>query len=148
MQTKTQVLNNVLANLADERTHSASLFLEKLISRDVYGSGIERYRIKNLTTGTYITTVPEAVSALTVAGITVTYPFASAQLLADRITGYNVRVDNLEVTLLPYSDEDELFTELFGSTSTTYRLQFHMSYLNDNDPALQVKLCNVRLVRV
>lgn len=148
MQTKTQVLNNVLANLADERTHSASLFLERLISRDFYGSGIERYRVKNLKTGGYVTDVAGLISAMAVDSITVSYPFASAQLLADRVTGYNVKFDNLEVSFTDYSDEDQLFTELFGDTDTTYRLQFHMSYLNDNDPSLQVKLCNVRLVRV
>lgn len=150
MLTKADVVANLKLNLDDPRMHGICLFIDKLIRRENPEPTITAYRVMNKDTNTLVNSFSEFVSGINAAGISMSYPFGVVQLTTDRVTGYNVVVDNLHLNFNPRAKDDEVFDEMFGFHSNPtrpYKFSFHMAYLNDADAALEVKICNVRLIQ-
>lgn len=149
MQSATQITDNLRANLQDPRTHGICLFIERLVKRQKPEIGLPVYRIIDRTTGLEVKTVDEFIAALDPATLDQSYPYGGERLSGDRVTGYELVVENLEVRFNIYSDEDLQFSDhsnFFGDFGSIYRFCFYMAYMNDMDTDLQVKISSVRLI--
>lgn len=149
MQTASQVVDNIKLNMADPRMQGICLFVQEVLERKNFISPIKRYRVVDQASGNSITSVTEFIAALRGDAVTMSYPFKGARFDTDRITGYNVRVENLHVVFDPYAEDDAMFDELYGFShraGTVFKFQLYMAYLNDADPDMEVKICNIRLV--
>ena len=150
MQTNAQIVASLKQSLADIRSFAISLFIKEMLERKNPKTGIAKYRIKNKTTGVDVTTVDAFIAAITDAEVEVKYPFGSIAHQTDRITGFNVIVNNLEARFTIKSEDDFINGEFIGAfveDNAPVRFQFHMAYLNDGDTDLPLKVINVRLVR-
>lgn len=151
MQTNAQVASNIKNNLADERMQGICLFIDSFIKRNKPEIGIPVYRIKNKTTGNFITSIAEFIAAVSGDALKQEYPFQGERASGDRVTGYNVTLTNLELTFNIHSKEDEFFTNhynYFADYDRPYQFSLYMAYVNDADTALPVKISSIRLVTV
>lgn len=140
----------IQANLGDIRMLSIQLFIEKLIERSRYGDGIDRYRIKNTTTDTFITSLSDFKAAITGPDLDLSYPYGSLEeIRGDRVTGVEVTPLNLEVQFNHHSSEDAFFSTMYDVEKVNkYKFILHMSYMNDSgDDAPAMKIYHIRLVR-
>ena len=132
-------------NLRDERMTSAALFIQNLIARDRYGSGIEQYRIKNLLTGEWVTSLEQFILQLDESKIRLEYPYEGERLQTGRVTGFVIRLDQYEVQWGVRTFSDQRFSNFFDF-ETQRHFQFMMAYMNDGDEALPVKISFVKLI--
>lgn len=149
MLTPAQIVTNVKDNLADSRMLGIWLFIDTILKRPNAEDKITQYRVTNKVTGAKVETMAQFIAAMSGDHCTISYPFFGVQLQTDRVTGYNVVLNNLEVRFNPLAKDDAVFDEMYGfhTNSATPRLfQFHMAYLNDGDTVRPVKICNVRLI--
>lgn len=131
-------------NFDDIRCTSILLFLRDLLERKKHGGGIEQYRVTNTTTGTAITTVDEFIAALDETALTMSYYRFSEKMSGDRIHPFCVIPENFQVSLDSNSDEDANYTVSYGFKAS--KIMFLVNYLSDTDPALPLKVFEIRLV--
>ena len=149
MQTKAQVVAALKANLADPRCMAICLFIEEMLERKNAKASIPRWRVKNKLTNTDITSVGDVIAAIIADHVTLKYPFGTIVHQTDRVTGYNVRATNIEVTFMERAEDDFINGEFLGGNSavgSVFNFQFHMAYLNDADSDMPVKVVSIRLV--
>lgn len=142
--TNAQLKDVLDANFADIRCTSILIFLRDLLERKKHGAGIEQYRVKNLTTGNWITSLEDFASLIDADKLKMSYWRAAEKMGGDRIHPFAVMIDNFEVMLDKNSDEDANFIITYGSTPN--RIMFLMNYLSDTDPALPLKIYEIKLV--
>lgn len=145
MITYARVQQLLQLNLRDERVTSAVLFIQTLIERKNYGGGIERYRIKNKTTGNWVTSVEEFIDQIDANHIKMAYPYEGEKLQGDRITGFLVDLTNFEVQWTYESPADRPFLTFFDVACQRY-FQFYLTYLNDGDEVIPLKISYTKLV--
>ena len=145
MITPARVKELLTLNLRDERVTSAALFIQNLIARDRYGSGIEQYRIKNLLTGKWVTSLEQFILQLDESKIRLEYPYEGERLQTDRVTGFVIRLDQYEVQWGVRTFSDQRFSNFFDF-ETQRHFQFMMAYMNDADEALPLKISFVKLI--
>lgn len=143
MITNAQIKAIILQNLDDIRISSISLFLLKLISRKQFGGGINQYRLKNLNTGNYITSIEEFKVALDALMLTPDYNYNIRPNVGELIHPFTVTIDNVAIELDKNSYEDEVYLSLFSAD--VQKLVFHLNYMNDGDTILPLKIIEVRL---
>lgn len=145
MLTKLQLKDLLVANLQHNYMFSFQLFLTRLISRNVYGGGINQYRIKNLITNTYITTLDEFIFSITDTHLSLSYDFfESCGSGLDLPHPFFVILDNFIVELDQNSDEDDIYFSLYGGSNKN--IKFIMTYMGDADTVLPLKIMNVKLI--
>lgn len=145
MLTKSQFKDILVNNLNHTYMYSFQLFLTRLISRNVHGGGINQYRIKNLTTDTYITTLDEFIAAIDHNSLSLSYDFFNNYGRSiESPHPFFVTLDNFKVELTKYSDEDDVYFELYGDKVKT--IMFIMNYLCDLDNLLPLKIIDVKLI--
>ena len=131
-------------NLDDRRILAIQLFLTDLIERETYGDGIERYRIKNTTTDTYITSLADFIAAIDASQMSMALWRHNDAMGGDRTHPTAVTLGNFVVEFSPYSQEDAYYTAQFGSENK--HILFLVNYLSDGDDLLPLKIFTVRLV--
>lgn len=143
MQTPAQITTLLKANLNDVRMHSTCLFLKDLIERKNPEPGVNRYRIKNIATSTFIESVDAFIAAIDSSFIMQSYPYAGERLSGDRVTGFEITPMNLVVEFHKDSGEDDRY-----HSGPVYLglVTFYMAYMNDMDNTVPLKISSVRLV--
>ena len=152
--TNAEIVQLLKDNLADPRLFAVKLFLEGLITREVSGDGIEENRIYTLTpslvpgeepTKTYVTSLTDFLSKLDADEVTPEYMFGSFKADGKSTPPFSVTVDNLIVELDHNSDEDDTYFRYWGGSTVKKQISFILSYVNDNDKELPIKIANVTL---
>lgn len=145
MITSTRLKELLTLNLNDERMTSSVLFIKNLIAREIHGSGIEQYRIKNLVTGEWVASIEEFIAGLDETQLEMRYPYEGERLQTDRVTGFLVNLNHYEVVWGPTGLSDRPFSGRFDFDSQV-RFQFMLIYMNDGDETLPLKISYVKLV--
>lgn len=146
MITKERTKEMLQTNLRDERMTSSALFINTLIERDQHGSGIERYRIKNTTSGEWVTSIEQFVDEIDAGSIRLEYPYEGERLQSDRVTGFLVCLDNFKVEWSFAAKSDKPFASFFDMTSQV-KFMFFICYMNDGDTDVPLKISSTKLVK-
>lgn len=146
MLTTTELKTIITQNFDDIRITSIVLFIDRLLERGFHGGGINQYRIKNLTTDTYITNLTEFLTAIDPNQIDMDYFYFSDKMTGDRTHPIAVILKNFEVEISNLASEDDTYIRMFGSKSK--RIMFLMNYLSDGDTVLPLKIIEIRLISV
>lgn len=154
MMTKAQLVTLLKSNIADTRLFAVKLFLEELITRQQHSSGIEQHRVYTLVpsvipggekTKNYITTLEELLTAITPSDIKLEYMYGSFKVTGSTTPPVSLTLTNLIVELDHASDEDEVYIRHWGGSEIKKQLAFTLTYVNDNDAVLPLKIVNVIL---
>ena len=145
MITNARIKQLLELNLRDERMTASALFIHTLIERKVHGGGIERYRIKNKTTGQWVTSVEQFIAEIDETQIKLAYPFEGEKLQGDRVTGFLVDLSNFEVQWHYEAKSDRPFLTFFDVGTQRY-FQFYLIYMNDGDEIIPLKISYTKLV--
>ena len=132
-------------NLRDERMAASALFISQLVARKRFGSGIEQYRIKNIVTDTWITSLEEFITQIDPAQLYLSYPYQGEKLQGDRVTGFMVTLDNLKVVWDSNARSDFPFTGIYDFKSQN-TFQFYLAYMNDGDLEVPLKISFLKLI--
>jgi len=133
----------IAANLIDVRITSITLFINRLISRNLYSAGIDQFRLKNTVTDTYIKNMQEFIAAIVPTHLTADFNYNADRMTGNSIHPMVVTFDNIDVNLNRNSIEDELYFNAYGYSS---KIQMSLNYLNDADPNLPLKVYTIKLV--
>lgn len=131
-------------NFQDIRISAIQLYIQRLLRRNKFSAGVSEYRIRNLLTGEYVTTMAEFETLMSTQPLTMSYHFNSDKMTGDRTHPVLVVLDNLQVELTPNSSEDEIYINSFGRLVN--RIAFSLNYLSDGDLDLPIKIFEVKLV--
>lgn len=145
MMTNSQVKDVIVANLGDDRIFSIQAFLTRLIERKVYGDGIEQYRIKDKVSGAWVTDLNDFIAKIDAASLKPDYFYYSDKMEGDRVHPIAVNLANFEVYLDEHSDEDNIYTQMFGK-SPVKNILLLINYLSDADPVLPLKVFEIKLL--
>lgn len=145
MITQERTKQLIQLNLRDERATASALFIRGLLARKKHGSGIEQYRIRNTSTGQWITTLDEFINQLEADKLFLSYPYEGEKLQGDRVTGFLVTVDHYEVVWNKVARSDDPFSGIFDLGSQKF-FQFYLIYMNDGDVDLPLKISYTKLV--
>jgi len=127
MLTKSQIVTIIQNNLNHDSMYPIQLYLTKLIERENYGNGIERYRIYNSLTNSYITSLNDFISKITASEIE---PYIDFSLKNENYTqSVNIKLKNFIVDLNKYSLDDEDLIITFGK-ELSKQIVFVMSNSN------------------
>ena len=143
MITNAEVKETLIKNFADIRISGITLFINKLIDRGDVIEGLERYRIKNLSTGTRITTLDEFIAAIDPDKLTAEYYRYSDKMTGDRTHPFSVTLDNFSVDLDISMKEDAWFART--AYTGTYKIMFLVNYTSDYDEGLPLKIFEIKL---
>ena len=146
MLTKDQMKQIIVDNFNDLRITSIQCYVQSLLERKsvTVNDSITKYRMKNIATGNDITSIDEFLAAITPDSITFGYHLYSEGMSGDRVHPLHVGLNNISVTLDPYSPDDTLWSEMVGRM-VDGRISFYMNYLTDMDPVLPLKIFEVRI---
>ena len=147
MITNARVKQLIQLNLRDERMTSSALFVGRIIERRKHGAGVDQYRIKNLVTGEFITSLDEFIDQIDESKLHLTFPYEGERLQTDRVTGFLVTLDQYEVQWSRVAEADKTFSSIFDINSQKH-FQFCLVYMNDGDEELPLKISYPKLVRV
>lgn len=142
--TNTQLKSVLDANFADMRSTAILLFVRDLLERKQHGGGIAQYRVTNNLTNTKITTVDEFIAAIDTASLKMNYYRSAEKMGGDRIHPFTAVVDNLDVEINDFSDEDSVYSTSYGKGNK--KVMFLINYLSDADGALPLKIFEIKLV--
>ena len=131
-------------NFQDVRISAIQLYIQRLLRRNRVSAGVNEYRVKNIITGEYVTSMNEFETLMSTQDLTMSYHFNSDRMSGDRTHPVLVVLDNLQVELNPNSPEDELFINNYGRLVN--RIAFSLNYLSDGDEEIPVKIFEVKLV--
>lgn len=131
-------------NFQDVRISAIQLYIQRLLRRNRVSAGVNEYRVKNIVTGEYVTSMNEFETLMSTQDLTMSYHFNSDRMSGDRTHPVLVVLDNLQVELNPDSPEDELFINNYGRLVN--RIAFSLNYLSDGDEDIPVKIFEVKLV--
>lgn len=146
--TPANIVTVLQSNLADNRMYGVQLFIENLLKRNKYGDGIEQYRITNLTTAAKITTIAEFSAAIEAASVKPVFPYTNEGMSSDRVVGFDVYLENIEVEFNSNSTEDSFFSQFFDfDKKKKFKFLMHVGYMNDGDEVVPLKVYYVRLIR-
>ena len=131
-------------NFQDVRISAIQLYIQRLLRRNKISTGINEFRIKNLVTGQYVTSMNEFETLVSTQSLTMSYHFNSDRMSGDHTHPVLVVLDTLQVELNPNSNEDEIFINTYGRLVN--RIAFSLNYMSDSDLDLPVKIFEVKLV--
>ncbi|QXN70458.1 hypothetical protein AGENTSMITH_54 [Bacillus phage vB_BspM_AgentSmith] len=152
--TKVELVQLLKDNLADNRLVAVKLFLEDLISRNTHGSGIGQYRMYTTTpsvvpgqepTKNYITSVDDFLTKLDSEELTAEFMYGSFKATGRVTPPISTTPTNIVVELDHHSEEDNLYFRYWGGSTIKKQISFTLSYMNDNDKELPIKIVNVAL---
>ena len=149
MLTKAQVATIIKNNLQDIRLFATHLYINNVIERPTYGNGIERYRIKDTVTDTFVTDYTGFVNSVNGDNIRVEYPYNGERLSGDRCTGFLVTTTNLKAVFTNKARSDDYFSNFLNYSeggSKGHNFQFYVAYMNDGDEVLPLKISWVKIV--
>ena len=145
MMTNSQVKDVIVANLGDDRIFSIQAFLTRLIERKVHGDGIAQYRIKDTKTDTFVSSLDDFIAKLDANSLHPDYFYYSDKMEGDRTHPMAVNLANFEVQLNEHSDEDNIYTQMFGK-SPVKNILLLINYLSDADSVLPLKIFEIKLL--
>lgn len=145
MLTNSQVKDVIVANLGDDRIFSIQAFLTRLIERKVFGDGIEQYRVKDKVTNSWVTNLDDFIAKLDANSLKPDYFYYSEKMGGDRVHPTAVNLTNFEVYFNEHSDEDNIYTQMFGKSSMKNILLL-INYLSDADTTLPLKVFEIKLI--
>jgi len=143
MITKAQLKQIITDNLTDIRMSSIQLFLSELISRQTHGSGIDQYRIFNEQTGIHVLDFDGFINELDENNFTYGMSLKSDKVSGELVAPMYVVIENFKVTLDRNSSEDEYLFKMFGDGD---RICLYLTYMNDGDESIPLKIFNVKLI--
>jgi len=143
MLTNESLRTIILDNFNDIRISAITLFIKRLMERKAYGDGLNRYRLSNTITNSYITSFSEFTDAIDANRLTYDYNFNGDKGESDRLSSITVVPENLIVNIDTKSGEDSIFTSRFGKYAN--RIMFLMNHMNDGDTVLPLKIYDIRL---
>lgn len=141
MITPAQAQALIVQNLNDIRCSSVAIFIQAILKRNTFGPGVPEFRIRNKVTGNLITSLADFISAIDANHLAFVNMRSSNRDL-NMIRPFTVVLKNLEIKLMSI-EEDNFISIDFGSNISSISLD--LSYLNDNDPVLPLKIVNARL---
>lgn len=144
MLTNASIKTIIQNNLNDDRIFSIQSFITRLIERKTFGDGIEQYRIKNINTDTYITTLADFISNIDVTKLNAQYYYNSEKMGGDRVHPFMAYIGNYEVELNKHSEEDSIYFSMFGGNN---KIMFLLTYISDGDTVLPIKIIEIKLVK-
>jgi len=142
MLTKAALKDIIVENFNDIRMTSIVLFVNALIERKAHGGGVNQYRLKNKLTGTYITSVEQFLTAIDANSLKMDYYRYSDKMTGDRVHPISVVLDNIEVELQKFADEDAYYFAQYGEST---RLMMLINYVSDGDTVLPLKVFEIKL---
>ena len=131
-------------NFQDVRISAIQLYIQRLLRRNRVSAGVNEYRVKNIITGEYVTSMNEFETLMSTQDLTMSYHFNSDRMSGDSTHPVLVVLDTLQVELNPNSNEDEIFINTYGRLVN--RIAFSLNYMSDSDLDLPVKIFEVKLV--
>lgn len=152
--TKVELVQLLKDNLADNRLYGFKLFLEELIERKTHGSGIEQYRVHTLTpsvlpggepTKTPIVSLDDFLANISPDDLDVEFKYGGYKVTGTNTAPFELIITNLVVELDHASDEDAKYIRIWGGSSTKKNISVIVSYVNDNDKELPLKIVNISL---
>ena len=142
MLTNEALVSLIQTNLNDDRMLSIQMYFTRLISRNVFGSGVSQYRVKNTVTGNYVTSLVELIYSIDPAYVKPDYYYyASQATVGDVVHPAIVILTNFIVEFNIYSDDDDVYTSNFGHGNR--RIGLILSYMNESEP---LKISNVKII--
>ena len=142
--TSAQLKDVLDQNFADIRSTSILLFVRDLLTRKQHGGGIEQYRLTNKKDNTKITTVDQFIAAIDTDSLSMSYYRFAEKMGGDRIHPFAVLVNNIDVEMDVNADEDANYISQYGKGNK--KIMFLINYLSDADPALPLKIFEIKLV--
>ncbi len=146
MMTNSQVKDIIVQNLGDDRIFSIQAFLTRLIDRQVHGDGIEQYRIKDKVSGNWVKDLNDFIAKIDADSLHPDYFYYSDKMVGDRTHPMAVNLANFEVQLNEHSNEDSIYTQMFGGKGGIKNILLLINYLSDVDPDLPLKIIEIRLL--
>lgn len=148
MWSNADAIANLATNLNDNRHYGIYLFIMDLIERKSPEPGVNRYRLFNTKTNSFITSYSGFINALSVNDTDASFPYTSGKVETDRVVGYLLTLKNIQVIFDRRSGDD--IDYFFRTTQCElrepyYHLRFGLSYVNEGEP---VKINDVRIVGV
>lgn len=145
MSTNSATFKSIIEqNLSDPRIFAIQSFLSRLIERKKYDDDIPRYRIFDVVTESFVTSLDDFILKLNAQHIFANYYYYSAAMTGDRCHPISVALSNFVIKLDSNSDEDNIYTEMFGKPSD--RIMFLLNYLSDSDTVLPLKIFEIKLI--
>lgn len=152
MLTNTQIKQYIIDGLNSEKCIGASYFMEKIIQRKTenYLYKVQNsipltaednelnYRIRN--GNIIITNITDFINNIDVNSMSLSLTMSKGLLST---TSIDVILTNMTCSLREDIKEDSPFTNLFGHGIKKFRIR--LSYLNDNDTSLSLKITNIAL---
>lgn len=142
--TQAQLKTTIVNNLNDVRISAIAFFLEKLISRNIHGGGIEQYRVKDIKTDTFVTNLADLISRIDETYLKGDYNFNQPRQDTSRGHSISVISNQFVVEINSNSNEDRVFSGRYGSG--TKIIQFGLNYFNDLDTTLPLKIYDVAII--
>lgn len=146
MMTNSEIKDIIASNMADKRIYAIQAFLTRLIERKVYGDGIEQYRIKDTKSNSFVTSLSDFVTKLDADSLHPDYFYYSDKMEGDRTHPIAVNLANFEVQLNEHSDEDGIYTQVYGGKGSVKNILLLINYLSDGDLDLPLKIIEIRLI--
>lgn len=135
----------IAQNLGDDRIFSIQSFITRLIERKVHGSGIDQYRVKDKVSGAWVTDLDDFIAKLDADSLKSDYFYYADKMEGDRVHPTAVNLSNFEVYLTEHSDEDNIYSQMFGK-SPVKNILLLVNYLSDADPVLPMKVFEIKLL--
>ena len=146
MMTNSEIKDIIGSNLVDKRIYSIQAFITRLIERKVHGDGIAQYRIKDTKTDTFVSSLDDFIAKLDANSLHPDYFYYSDKMEGDRTHPMAVNLANFEVQLNEHSDEDNIYTQMFGGKGGIKNILLLINYLSDGDLDLPLKIIEIRLL--
>lgn len=143
MITNSEIKSIIINNFNDIRISSIHFFIDFLIKRNNHGGNISQYRIKNILTDNYVTSLADFVSAINDRYIIADYYHGSEKMGGDRTHPFLVILTNFKVELNTNCEEDSKYITSFGKQANS--IMFLINYIADGDSVLPLKIFEVKL---